>query len=109
MITIVMHHHKTDVQGAMGWVQEYHKELEERFMALYEHEIPSFGEPVDTQLARYVDGLGNWVRASDQWGFESERYFGKKGPEICLTRWVTLMPKEKEADIGPQLIDDSLL
>ncbi|KAH9006423.1 terpenoid synthase [Lactarius hatsudake] len=109
MITIVMHNNKTDIQGAMNWVYDYHKELEARFMDLYENKIPKFGEPVDTELAVYVDGLGNWVRASDQWGFESERYFGKKGPEIEKTRWVTLLPKERSEDIGPQLVDDSLL
>ncbi|KAH9072901.1 terpenoid synthase [Lactarius deliciosus] len=109
MITIVMHNNKTDIQGAMNWVYDYHKELEAKFMDLYENKIPKFGEPVDTELAVYVEGLGNWVRASDQWGFESERYFGKKGPEIEKTRWVTLLPKERSEDIGPQLVDDSLL
>jgi len=28
IITIVMHHDKTDIQGAMDWVYKYHKELE---------------------------------------------------------------------------------
>ncbi|KAH9965227.1 terpenoid synthase [Russula dissimulans] len=109
MITIVMHHHKTDIQGAMDWVYNYHKELEAKFMDIYENRIPKFGEPVDTELAQYVDGLGNWVRASDQWGFESERYFGKKAPEIQKTRWVTLLPKERSDELGPQLVDGSLL
>ncbi|KAI9453186.1 terpenoid synthase [Russula earlei] len=109
MITIVMHHNKTDVQGAMDWVYNYHKELEAKFMDIYENKIPRFGEPVDTDLAQYVDGLGNWVRASDQWGFESERYFGKKAPEIQKTRWVTLLPKERSDELGPQLVDGSLL
>ena len=77
-----MHHNKTDIQGATNWVNDYHKELEAKFMDLYENKIPKFGEPVDTELVRYVDGLANWVRAVEQWGFESERYFGKKGPEI---------------------------
>jgi Delta6-protoilludene synthase len=109
IITIVMHHNKTDIKGAMDWVYTYHKELEAKFMDLYENKIPKFGEPVDTELARYVDGLGNWVRASDQWGFESERYFGKKAPEIQKTRWVTLLPKERSDEIGPQVVDGSML
>ncbi len=104
-----MHHNKTDIQGATNWVNDYHKELEAKFMDLYENKIPKFGEPVDTELVRYVDGLANWVRAVEQWGFESERYFGKKGPEIEKTRWVTLLPKGRTEDIGPQLVDDSLL
>src|ERR1700761_182068 len=94
IITIVMHQNKSDIQGSMNWVHDYRKELESKFTDLYENKIPKFGEPVDTELARYVDGIGNWVRANGQWSFETERYFGKKGPEIEKTRWVTLLPKE---------------
>jgi hypothetical protein len=109
IITVVMHQHRTDIQGAMNWVYDYHKELEAKFMDLYENKIPKFGEPVDTELARYVDGIGNWVRANDQWDFETERYFGKKAPEIEKTRWVTLLPKECPKYHGPLLVDGSLL
>ena len=79
----------------MNWAHGYHKELEAKFMHFYENKVPKFGEPVDTELAQYVDGIGNWVRSNDEWGFESERYFGEKGPEIQKTRWVTLLPKER--------------
>ncbi|KAI9457970.1 terpenoid synthase [Lactarius psammicola] len=99
IVTIVMHQHKTDIQGAMNWVYDYHKELEAKFMDLYENKIPKFGEPVDTELARYVDGIGNWVRSNDQWNFETERYFGKEAPEIGRTRWVTLLPKERPESV----------
>jgi len=108
-ITIVMHHNKTDVQGAMDWVSDYHEGLVAKFMDLYENKIPKFGEPVDAELAEYVDGLGNWVRANDQWHFESERYFGKRGPEIQKTRWVTLLPKKPLEGVGPELVDGSML
>jgi hypothetical protein len=61
-----------------------------------------FGEPVDTELAQYVDGLGNWMRGNGQWNFESERHLGKKAPEIQKTRWMTLLPKEGTSDeVGP--------
>ncbi|KAI0294469.1 terpenoid synthase [Multifurca ochricompacta] len=109
IITIVMNQNKTDIQGAMNWVYEHHKELEEKFMDIYENKIPKFGEPVDEQLVQYVDGIGNWVRANDQWDFETERYFGKKGLEIQRTRWVTLLPKKYSNKIGPQYPDCSKL
>jgi hypothetical protein len=111
IITIVMHQEKTDIQGAMNWVHDYNKEVEAKFMDLYENKMPKFGEPVDTELAQYVDGMGNWVRSNDQWNYESGRYFGKKAPEIGKTRWVTLLPKEPERPecIGPLLVDDSFL
>jgi len=34
---------------------------------------------------------------------------GKKAPEIQKTRWVTLLPKERSDEIGPQLVDGSML
>lgn len=40
-----------------------------------------------------MDGIGNWVRANDQWDFETERYLGKKGPEIEEIQWVALLPR----------------
>ncbi|KAI9433169.1 terpenoid synthase [Lactarius indigo] len=106
IITVVMLEHKTDIQGAMNWVDERHKELEAKFMDLYENKIPKFGEPVDTELARYVDGIGNLVRANVQWSFESERYFGKEAAEVARTRWVTLLPKESPESIDTMLVDD---
>jgi hypothetical protein len=63
-------------------------------MNLYENTVPKIGEPVDAQLARHLDEVGNWVRDNYQWSFETDRYFGKKGPGIEKTRWVTLLPKE---------------
>ncbi|KAI0284091.1 terpenoid synthase [Russula brevipes] len=109
IITTIMHHNKTDVQGAIDWVHNYHKELEAKFLDIYENKIPKFGEPVDTEMAQYVEGFGNWVRANDVWNFESERYFGKRGPEIQKTRWATLLPKERSDELGPQHVDDSKL
>ncbi|THH19394.1 hypothetical protein EW146_g1751 [Bondarzewia mesenterica] len=108
IVTIIMDELKTDIEGAMLWVAEYHTKLEEKF---FENlgAVPKWGEPIDVQVNRYCDGLGNWVRANDQWSFESERYFGTKGPQIMQSRCITLMPKERTEDIGPQLVDSSVL
>jgi len=102
IVTVVMHHNKTDIQGAMDWVYQYHKGVQAEFMDIYENKIPRFGEPVDTELAQYVDGIANWVRANGEWSYECERYFGKKGKEILKTRWVTLLPKKPLENVGPQ-------
>ncbi|KAA1470674.1 terpenoid synthase [Dentipellis sp. KUC8613] len=108
IVTIVMHQFKTDAAGAMKWVAEYHASLERKFNDAY-LKVPKWGGPLDLQVARYVDGLGNWVRANDQWSFESERYFGNQGLRIMKTRTVTLLPKERTEAIGPQVVDGSLL
>ncbi|KZV73706.1 terpenoid synthase [Peniophora sp. CONT] len=109
IVTSIMHHHQTDVQGAMNWVESHYLNLQARFLELYCHHVPKYHSyQLDADIAKYVDGLGNWVRANDQWNFETERYLGKRGIEIFKERWVTLMPKEHAKDIG-QLINDALL
>ena len=94
IITVVMHNNKIDIQGAMDWAYQYHKEVQAEFMDIYENRIPKFGERVDTELAQYVDGIENFVKGNLGWSFECERYFGKKRKEIWETRWVTLLPKK---------------
>lgn len=87
-----MHELDTDIQGAMNHIGELHDCLVDAFLFAKDR-LPSFGECVDAQVARYVHGLGNWVRAGDQWSFESQRYFGTKGLEIMEHRAVNLLPK----------------
>jgi hypothetical protein len=40
-----------------------------------------------------VEGLAYWVRGSDNWSFESHRYFGTQGPEIQKTRELYMLPR----------------
>ena len=87
-----MHQFNTDLTGAMRWISELHDGLVAQFLENF-HKLPSWGPKIDEQLARYVDGLGNWVRANDAWSFESERYFGRKGLDIQKSRHVTLLSK----------------
>lgn len=94
MVTVVMHQNDTDVNGAMTWIGEFHDRLAKSFL-LTKDRLPSWGEPIDSQVARYVHGLGNWVRANDQWSFESQRYFGTKGLDILNHRVVKMLPKVK--------------
>ncbi|VDB91864.1 unnamed protein product [Peniophora sp. CBMAI 1063] len=106
IVTSLMLHDGTDIQGAMDWVENHHRKLVARFLELYYHHVPKYHTcPLDSDISKYVDGLGNWVRGNEIWSYESERYFGKRGPEISHDRWVTLMPKQRAEAIGPQLID----
>ena len=107
-----MHHHGTDVQGAVDctpWflrcigkptyyinsgVEIRYRDLKAHFLDLYYHQVPKYHScSVDADVARYIDGIGNWVRANDSWSFESQRYFGTKGLEIQEARVVTLFPR----------------
>ncbi|KAG2136963.1 terpenoid synthase [Suillus bovinus] len=93
IVTIVMHDLDTDVNGAMLWVMDRHIKLEKKYFEAAAA-IPKWGEPIDSQVREYCDGLGNWVRANYEWSFESERYFGTNGLEIRRKRWILLMQKD---------------
>ncbi|KAG0702642.1 terpenoid synthase [Suillus ampliporus] len=93
IVTIVMHELDTDVNGAMLWVADRHTKLEKKFLEALAA-IPQWGEPIDSQVRQYCEGLGNWVRANDDWNFESGRYFGANGPEILRKRWISLIGRK---------------
>jgi hypothetical protein len=110
IVTVVMHELDTDINDAMLWIAELFKESEKKFLEAMKN-LPEWGEPIDSQVRKYCDGMGSWVRGNDEWSFETERYFGTKGPEIKRKRWVTLMPKipiEGPKEPGPVLVDSVL-
>lgn len=77
-----MHEINTDVNGALEWIERRHSEEVEEFLKLRK-QIPE-GEVVE----QYVWGIGNLLRGADCWFFESERYFGVRGPAVQRTRRV---------------------
>ncbi|TBU29047.1 terpenoid synthase [Dichomitus squalens] len=99
IVTVVMDELGTDLHGAMEWVAERHRILVGQFLERFGR-LPSWGPEIDAQVARYVDGLGNWVRANDSWSFESQRYFGLDGLEIKESRWVQLLRKVSTPKLG---------
>ena len=101
-----MHELDTDANGAILWVADLLIELEKKVLESMAA-VPKCGEPIDSQVRQYCDGMGNWVRGWDEWSFESRRYFGTKGLEIKTKRWVLLMPKDswKLKEVGPVFID----
>ncbi|KAG9309463.1 hypothetical protein JVU11DRAFT_10432 [Chiua virens] len=102
IVTVVMHEHGTDVNGAMLWVENFLLGAQERFHAA-KAALPDWDEPLNSQVQEYCDGVGQFVRANDDWSFEGERYFGKKGLEIKKNRWMLLLPKRHAKEIGPIL------
>ncbi|KAH7102679.1 terpenoid synthase [Auriculariales sp. MPI-PUGE-AT-0066] len=101
IVTILMHHLQTDYTGAAEWIARQHAELEHKFHSLAQ-ELPELLHQsgvvvtpcIQDQLARYVDLVGNMVRACDTWDFESHQYFGSDGLEVQKTRVVKRMPKK---------------
>ncbi|KAH7886404.1 terpenoid synthase [Phlebopus sp. FC_14] len=96
LVTVVMKDLGTDLHGASQWIEEYSARIEAQFL----NDIgllPTWGEKVDRQVAKYVYGLGNWPRANEAWSFEGERYFGKDGLRIQTSRKVMLATKRSDA------------
>lgn len=95
IITVVMDIYDLDVDEAVDWVERRHRELEREFIEKHD-KVPKFGEPVDAQVERYIEGLAHWVWANAMWSFECGRYFGEEGLEIMKkTKWVGPVPKER--------------
>ncbi|KAJ7123606.1 terpenoid synthase [Mycena epipterygia] len=92
IVTVVMVQFHLDLDGALKWISSLHDSLISRFF-LDAKRIPSWGQMIDRQVSVYIHGLGNWVRANDCWSFESERYFGKDGPDVQRHRIIELLPR----------------
>ncbi|KAJ8078452.1 hypothetical protein AAF712_012112 [Marasmius tenuissimus] len=92
IVSIVMMHHDFSLDEAISHITSMHDSIVSRFIAL-SRRLPSFGSPeIDGMALRYVDGLGNWIRANECWSFESWRYFRDAGPQIQKDRVVELLP-----------------
>ncbi|KAG6872336.1 hypothetical protein C0995_010633 [Termitomyces sp. Mi166 len=89
LVTILMHHKNLGLNEAMEWIGDHASTLVHNFLNDLNH-VPSFGEEIQGQVERYLDGMGNWVRANDCWHFEGGRYFAEGGLEIQKSRKVVL-------------------
>ncbi len=95
VLTIAMHEHTFDINGALEWVAKQHRERLEHAIAIWPQVLAlSFSPKIDLDLAFYVDHLMNWPRANDSWNFESGRYFGGDGLRVQKERTVQLSPKK---------------
>ena len=95
-----------DLDGALDWLAEYNGLVLSRFQAQYRL-LPSWGPDMDPIVTAFVERLAHWIRGHDSWSFESERYFGTKGPEIQKHRLVTLLPRSRRPDVTPMMAQPS--
>ncbi|KAF9237784.1 isoprenoid synthase domain-containing protein [Melanogaster broomeanus] len=92
LIIVLMHHQEISLQDAVDYAGALCKGSIQRFEE-NRAVLPSWGEEIDRQVASYVESLQDWMVGSLHWSFESERYFGKEGPQVKQTRIVKLLPK----------------
>ncbi len=64
-----MHQLGLDIHGALQWISQYLDDLVAKFLKAWNN-IPVYGGPLDFEVRTYTEGLGDWVRANDQWSFE---------------------------------------
>ncbi|KAI1112886.1 isoprenoid synthase domain-containing protein [Nemania sp. NC0429] len=54
-------------------------------------EVPSWGEEMDKDVEKYIQGVADVVRANLYWSFKSERYLGKDGLVVQETRCLDVL------------------
>ncbi|OAX35882.1 terpenoid synthase [Rhizopogon vinicolor AM-OR11-026] len=89
IVAIVMHEFDTEVNSAMLWVADLHKEVEKNFSEAMAA-LPKWGKPIDSQVRKYCDGLGSWVRGNDEWSLEFREQ------EVPLFQWSRNSKEEVE-------------
>lgn len=63
IVTVLMKERGIDLQTASDFVGEYFGELMSRFTEA-QTRLPSWGESVDSDVAKYLEGAGCWVRGN---------------------------------------------
>ncbi|KAG6868206.1 hypothetical protein C0993_006179 [Termitomyces sp. T159_Od127] len=81
LVTILMRHENLGLNEAIKWIRNYCSNILHDFLNDVSR-VPSFGKEFQDDVDRYLDGLGNWVRAADCWSLESPIYFAAGGLEI---------------------------
>lgn len=108
IITVVMKQLGLDLQHGFDRVGEMNTAKIERFHVLY-RDLPRWLGPVDLDVQKLVDGIAMCVSGVLHWGYETQRYFGKRGLEIKAARYLNLLPKVVDEKLGPVPVDDAKL
>ncbi|KAG2098250.1 isoprenoid synthase domain-containing protein [Suillus discolor] len=91
-VAVLMVKQGLDLQGAIDYCGRLCNISLQRFEENRAN-LPSWGEEIDKDVAKYVEGLQNWITGTLQWSFESARYFGKDAHIVKQNRIVKLLPK----------------
>ncbi|KAI0741799.1 isoprenoid synthase domain-containing protein [Daedaleopsis nitida] len=95
-ITVVMHEHALDRDGAIRWLVNRIATLEDQCLRLLRRlDGLGIGPAQGGELEEYYAHLGQVRRACYDWSFECQRYFGVRGPEFERTRRVPIIPRQK--------------
>ncbi|KDQ10831.1 hypothetical protein BOTBODRAFT_177898 [Botryobasidium botryosum FD-172 SS1] len=96
-VLVAMKQLNLPLQGAVDYVGQRILELLDAFV-MEKAKIPSWSSPeIDRQVQAYVRGMESWVIGSNQWSFDSSRYFGAERDDVRKTLCVTLWPPESSS------------
>jgi hypothetical protein len=73
LVFIIQNAKSCSLEDAMREAAKMHDDEVLEFLEL-EARLPSWGEPLDTEVRRYIDVLRCWMRANMDWSLMSERY-----------------------------------
>lgn len=99
IVTSIMQEHRMGISAAMEWLGNFGKQRIDTFLNAVK-ELPSWGQEVDQNVSIYIKRIGHLVRGADEWSYESERYWERRGSEIQSTRLVTFIPEVEESQEG---------
>lgn len=109
IITVIMQQFGLDAQAAFDHAGALSRRKMRRFYALYGR-LPRWMGPVGLAAPRLVDGMAQCVSGVLHWSYESERYFGRRGPAIKRSRVLRLLPRvDGDGPAGSVRIDDDRL
>ncbi|MBD2449771.1 terpene synthase [Nostoc sp. FACHB-152] len=73
LVFILHYHHQISLGEAVKLAAKMHDKKVKDLLIL-ESSIPSFGEKLDDETAKYISGLHSWIRGNLDWYFQSDRY-----------------------------------
>ena len=96
LVTVVMYEQDIGPRAAVAQIGAWHDGIVAEFLAARDELAQlsrRWGDSVHRQVEFYVNGLGRWVRGSDDWHFEGQRHFGTDGLRIQREREVMMLPR----------------
>ncbi|KAF8870958.1 terpenoid synthase [Infundibulicybe gibba] len=95
LVKAVMHERGSTLEEAVAGISRLNDDLIRVCLEEYERIPKQWGSStLDTEVAEYIHGIRNWVRANECWSYESQRYFGKAGLEVRRTGAVEIMQRQ---------------
>lgn len=73
LVFVLHHQQQISLEEAVKLAAEMHDQKVKELLSL-EAYLPSFGEEIDNEVAKYISGLHSWIRGNLDWYFQSGRY-----------------------------------